>query len=203
MPCLAAKRVQRYRRIPRQQPNRQPPTTSASLLQSASARASAATRVGLQYSTSPSTSPLRNNPITTTPVRSSTNPTSFRSLPSSHRAVVAMFKSATCAPCRMIEPVLRSSRGQRACPRTGLSGSNWRLGWVLWSPEQGVAATPTFGFFLDGKTVRACCSVSHLFAEEWVCVQTHELKGVNAPELRTQVDLFLYQAFPRMLILDD
>ena len=28
-------------------------------------------------------------------------------------------------------------------------------------------------------------------------LQTHELKGVNAPELRTQVDLLIYQAFPR------
>ena len=43
---------------------------------------------------------------------------------------------------------------------------------------------------------------SHIFAEEYACVQTHELKGVNAPELRTQVDLLLYQAFPRMSILD-
>lgn len=31
-------------------------------------------------------------------------------------------------------------------------------------------------------------------------VQTNELKGVNAPELRTLVDLLLYQAFPRKLI---
>jgi hypothetical protein len=30
--------------------------------------------------------------------------------------------------------------------------------------------------------------------------QIDELKGVNAPELRTQVDLLLYQAFPRRLI---
>lgn len=28
-------------------------------------------------------------------------------------------------------------------------------------------------------------------------VQTYELKGVNAPELRTQVDLLIYEAFPR------
>ena len=27
--------------------------------------------------------------------------------------------------------------------------------------------------------------------------QTHELKGVNAPELKTQVDLLIYEAFPR------
>ena len=32
-------------------------------------------------------------------------------------------------------------------------------------------------------------------------MQAHGLKGVNAPELRTQVDLLLYQAFPRKLIL--
>jgi hypothetical protein len=30
--------------------------------------------------------------------------------------------------------------------------------------------------------------------------QIQELKGVNAPELRTQVDLLLYEAFPRRLI---
>lgn len=33
-----------------------------------------------------------------------------------------------------------------------------------------------------------------------ICAQIHELKGVNAPELRTQVDLLLYQAFPRKSI---
>ena len=33
-------------------------------------------------------------------------------------------------------------------------------------------------------------------------MQIHELKGVNAPELRTQVDLLLYQVFPRKLIFD-
>jgi hypothetical protein len=30
--------------------------------------------------------------------------------------------------------------------------------------------------------------------------QTHELKGANAPELRTQVDLLIFQAFPRKLV---
>lgn len=29
--------------------------------------------------------------------------------------------------------------------------------------------------------------------------QTHELKGVNGPELKTQVDLLIYEAFPRQL----
>ena len=68
--------------------------------------------------------------------------------------------------------------------------------------EYDVTATPTFGFFLDGKKVRAARSGSRLFhlLLRSARVQIHELKGVNAPELRTQVNLLLYQAFPRRLI---
>ena len=47
-----------------------------------------------------------------------------------------------------------------------------------------------------------CGSVLICFISEGcVSAQTHELKGVNVPELRTQVDLLLYQAFPCRLIL--
>ena len=44
--------------------------------------------------------------------------------------------------------------------------------------QYGVRATPTFLFFLDNKKV-------------------YELKGANVPELRSQVDLLHYDAFPR------
>ena len=67
--------------------------------------------------------------------------------------------------------------------------------------EHGVAATPTFGLFLDGKKVRVWLVGSHLFVEERVCVQIRKLKGMNAPESRTRVDLLLYLPFPRRLIL--
>jgi thiol-disulfide isomerase/thioredoxin len=88
----------------------------------------------------------------------STNPASFRSLLESHRAVVAMFTSATCGPCRMIEPVFEDiahakTRGRAAGNvafakvdlAVGMSGAIAR--------QYNVAATPTFGFFLDGKRV--------------------------------------------------
>ncbi|KAF8558342.1 DUF862-domain-containing protein [Imleria badia] len=113
------------------------------------------------------------------PMHITTNPASFRSLLGSHRAVVAFFTSATCGPCRMIEPVFeglaksKSRANGVAFSKIDLSVG---LGGAL-ANEYQVRATPTFLFFLDGR-------------------KTHELKGVNAPELRTQVDLLIYEAFP-------
>lgn len=111
------------------------------------------------YST-PSTSTLAGA------VHVSTNPASFRSLLDSHRAVVAFFTSATCGPCRMIEPVFedlaheksRGGAGRVAFAKVdlavGMSGAIAR--------QYNVSATPTFGFFLDGK--RVC------FLGAWVCI---------------------------------
>jgi len=134
----------------------------------------------------------------------STNPASFRSLLESHRAVVAMFTSATCGPCRMIEPVFEDiahakSRG-RAAGNVAFAKVDLAVGMGgAIARQYNVAATPTFGFFLDGKRV---CIVFLLgpHDDDDDDAQIHELKGVNAPELRTQVDLLLYQAFPRKSI---
>jgi thiol-disulfide isomerase/thioredoxin len=91
-------------------------------------------------------------------IHASTNPASFRALLSSHRAVVAMFTSATCPPCRMIEPVFeelarekakRGGEGQVAFAKVDLGVG---MGSMV-AREYGIAATPTFGFFLDGKKV--------------------------------------------------
>ena len=190
-------------------PAQQPPITTAppsssssSLLQPISNRATGpALAPDSGYST-PSTSTA--GALGNGPIHPSTNPASFRSLLGSHRAVVAMFTSATCPPCRMIEPVfeeLARSKGQLqvAFVKVDLGVG---MGSMV-AREYGVAATPTFGFFLDGKKVRFGLR-SRLFLWLIECLlaraQTHELKGVNALELRTQVDLLLYQAFPRKLI---
>ncbi|KAG2123341.1 PPPDE putative peptidase domain-containing protein [Suillus cothurnatus] len=127
--------------------------------------------------TSPPT-PIQSSSLTT-PVHIATNPSSFHNVLHTHRAVVAFFTSATCGPCRMIEPVFedlarsKSQANDVAFVKIDLSvGMSNAVG-----GEYGVRVTPTFILFLDGN-------------------KTHEMKGVNAPELRTQVDLLLYQAFP-------
>ncbi|KAH9080432.1 DUF862-domain-containing protein [Lactarius deliciosus] len=150
--------------VPGQQPS--PGPAASSLLQAGAALDSG-------YST-PSTSTVAGA------LHVSTNPASFRSLLETHRAVVAMFTSATCGPCRMIEPVFEDlahakSRG-RGAGKVAFAKVDLGAGMgEAVARQYGVSATPTFGFFLDGKRI-------------------HELKGVNAPELRTQVDLLLYQA---------
>ena len=189
---------------PAQQPitTAPPSSSSSSLLQSIFNRSTGpALAPDSGYST-PSTSTA--GALGNGPIHPSTNPASFRSLLGSHRAVVAMFTSATCPPCRMIEPVfeeLARSKGQQqvAFVKVDLGVG---MGSMV-AREYGVAATPTFGFFLDGKKVRVGIRSRLFYVADGECLlaraQTHELKGVNAPELRTQVDLLLYQAFPREL----
>jgi thiol-disulfide isomerase/thioredoxin len=158
----------------------QPTTTpSTSLLQSISNRATgsplaasgAAPDSG--YST-PSTSAAAALSASG-PIHPSTNPSSFRSLLSTHRAVIAMFTSATCAPCRMIEPVFEDLARSKKNSTTGgaKAQAEGQIAFVkvdlsvgmasMVAREYGVAATPTFGFFLDGKKVRAVRSRSRLF----------------------------------------
>lgn len=169
--------------IPNDSPN---PALASSLLQavaaSATSNSSGAPSSSRNYlptpaPTSPPT-PVQSNSLTT-PVHIATNPSSFHNVLHTHRAVVAFFTSATCGPCRMIEPVFedlarsKSRASDVAFVKIDLSvGMSNAVG-----GEYGVRVTPTFILFLDGN-------------------KTHEMKGVNAPELRTQVDLLLYQAFP-------
>src|SRR6266702_2288871 len=100
---------------PSQQPS---PKPASSLLQSAADRATAgppaaaAAALGSGYST-PSTSTVAGA------IHVSTNPASFRSLLDSHRTVVAMFTSATCGPCRMIEPVFEDLAHAKSRGRGG------------------------------------------------------------------------------------
>ncbi|KAI9465406.1 DUF862-domain-containing protein [Lactarius psammicola] len=157
---------------PGQQPS---PGPASSLLQTVADRATAPAAQDSGYST-PSTSTIAGA------IHVSTNPASFRSLLDSHRTVVAMFTSATCGPCRLIEPVFEDLAHAKSRGRGGgkVAFAKVDLGVGMGGAiarQYNVSATPTFGFFLDGKRI-------------------HELKGVNAPELRTQVDLLLYQAFP-------
>ncbi|TFY64170.1 hypothetical protein EVG20_g6040 [Dentipellis fragilis] len=166
-------------RAPAPTPAQPTPDLTSALLQAVATRAASSTLTNGPVasgsgSSTPSTATLA------APIHVSTNPASFHSTLKSHRSVVAFFTSTTCAPCRMIEPVFEElaraktrGEGKIAFVKVDIGAG---MGQLLAS-EYKVNATPTFQFFLDGKKV-------------------HELKGVNAPELRSQVDLLLYEAFP-------
>ncbi|KAF9005982.1 thioredoxin family protein [Cyathus striatus] len=118
----------------------------------------------------------------TAPVHVITNPSSFHSFIQTHRAAVAFFTSATCPPCRMIEPVFERFAEEKGT-HDGKNGAAFAkididvgMGGAL-SSEWGIRATPTFIFFIDGKKLG-------------------EMKGANVQELRTQVDLLIFQVYP-------
>ena len=135
--------------------------TPPSLLQSISDRATGTPDSGYS-SPAPSTSAQAVTAAAAPPglagaIHASTNPASFRALLSSHRAVVAMFTSATCPPCRMIEPVfeeLAREKAKRGAGQVAFAKVDLGVGMgSMVAREHGVAATPTFVFFLDGKRV--------------------------------------------------
>ncbi|KAF9778668.1 PPPDE putative peptidase domain-containing protein [Thelephora terrestris] len=116
------------------------------------------------------------------PIHVSTNLASFQSILTSHRAVVAFFTSATCGPCRFIEPTFEEIAEQKtrgvgsgliAFVKVDIQvGAGHQL-----ASRYSVRATPTFIMFINQQKKR-------------------EIRGVNAPELRTQVDMLLFESFP-------
>ncbi|KAG9102103.1 hypothetical protein FRC06_002319 [Ceratobasidium sp. 370] len=112
------------------------------------------------------------------PVHISTNSASLTSLLNAHKTAVVFFTSASCAPCRMVEPAFEDYARERGGPdvafvKVSLDG----IGGQGVAAQYGIRATPTFLFFLNAEKM-------------------DELKGPDGHELKTKIDLLLYQAFP-------
>ena len=125
------------------------PQLASSILQTIASQAAN----GSAHTNGQSTSSL------TSPMHVITNPATFNNFIKTHRAVVAFFTSATCPPCRMIEPVferLSEEKGFRE-DRDGAGFAKIDIDVGMsrnLASEWGIRATPTFMFFLDGKKVR-------------------------------------------------
>ncbi|KAK7469356.1 hypothetical protein VKT23_003834 [Stygiomarasmius scandens] len=159
------------------------PALAASLLQAVASRA----QQGNSSSSAPQTNgqtPLSATESLTGSLHPCTNSASFQSLLRTHKAVVACFSNViTCPPCRVIAPIYEQLAHEKGVKTAGgrgaaftkidLSTSSGQALGTEWS----VRVMPTFMFFLDGKKVS-------------------EMKGADANELRTQIDLLIYQAYP-------
>ncbi|KAJ7644245.1 PPPDE putative peptidase domain-containing protein [Roridomyces roridus] len=153
-----------------------PPPVASALLQAVASQAQAS-------STTPP-APLAATESLAGPMHPCTNSASFRSLIRAHRAVVAFFTDPQgCPPCRAIAPLvqkLADEKGTRSATGRGAAFTTIDIrvgaGNTL-AAEWGIRATPTFMFFLNGTKIS-------------------ELKGADPNELKTQVDLLLFQAYP-------
>ncbi|RUP47209.1 DUF862-domain-containing protein [Jimgerdemannia flammicorona] len=98
-----------------------------------------------------------------------------------NRAAVVFFTSATCPPCRMIEPEyerLVTEKNDTMRGKGRVIGVKVDTGVAFDAASKySVRATPTFKFFLDGK-------------------EFHEFKGANASELKSSLDFLVWTAYP-------
>jgi thiol-disulfide isomerase/thioredoxin len=182
-----------YRRAPPGVPPRQPPPSATSAILQGIAEQAAATGSMTAPAPAAPTSTL------TAPVQICSNPASLRTILSTHKAVTVFFTSATCGPCRMIEPVFEDLAHTKASPGIAFAKVDMGVGLGYQVAElYNVRVTPTFLFFVNGNLVRIT-SLQHHFcwASHTYCHRSHEMKGADAPELRSQVDFLIYEAFPR------
>ncbi|CAE6427903.1 unnamed protein product [Rhizoctonia solani] len=137
--------------------------------------------VAQQATSSGSNQPSTADPASSTitaPVHIATNPPSLDSLIKSHKVSLIFFTSSTCGPCRMIEPAFEDLAREKAGPDIVFIKVSLDVpGAAEVAGRWGVRVTPTFIMCLDGE-------------------KTDELKGADRGELKTRVDLLLYQAFP-------
>ncbi|KAI8888458.1 DUF862-domain-containing protein [Backusella circina FSU 941] len=97
-----------------------------------------------------------------------------------YKAVVVFFTSATCPPCQMIKPdfqklITDKNEGYQQIRILGVIadvGKAYDIG-----SKYMIRSTPTFQLFLNGQ-------------------KYSEFKGANYAELKSQVDILLFEAFP-------
>ena len=182
-----------YRRAPPGALPRQPPPSATSALLQGIADQAAATGSMTASAPAAPTSTLA------APVQICSNPASLRTILSTHKAVTVFFTSATCGPCRMIEPVFDDLAHTKASPGIAFAKVDMGVGLGHQVAQLfNVRVTPTFLFFVNGNLVRIT-SLQHYiaWASHAISPQNHEMKGADAPELRSQVDFLIYEAFPR------
>ncbi|GAN08824.1 thioredoxin family protein [Mucor ambiguus] len=118
-------------------------------------------------------------PTTVNPVQIVNTAAAVDGFISTYKAVIVFFTSASCPPCRMIKPdfenLIREKNGDSDQIR--ILGLIMDTSMAPDAAKYGIRATPTFQLFLNGQ-------------------KYSEFKGANYAELKSQVDILLFEAFP-------
>ncbi|CAO3672621.1 unnamed protein product [Umbelopsis vinacea] len=125
-----------------------------------------------------SSAALSASPATINPVQNIPNLSALEQLITSQRGVLSFFTSATCPPCRVIEPDFMRKLETVNQNRIKVVGAKIDTHVAFDAAQKyGVRATPTFIAFIDGKK----------FAE---------FSGANFAELNSTVDFMIFTMYP-------
>lgn len=123
-------------------------------------------------------------PTTPDPVQIANTSAAVDGFISSYKAVIVFFTSATCPPCRVIKPDFESLIREKneGSQQIKILGVIMDTSMSMDAGKYGIRATPTFQLFLNGQ-------------------KYSEFKGANYAELKSQVDILLFEAFPRKSLI--
>ncbi|KAI8346380.1 PPPDE putative peptidase domain-containing protein [Choanephora cucurbitarum] len=117
-------------------------------------------------------------PASVDPIQIATSASTVDQLIATYKAVVVFFTSATCPPCQAIKPSFEQLiRDKNPHPAQHIQLLGVVMDTAMGSGKYSITATPTFQFFLNGK-------------------KYSEFKGANYAELKSQVDILLFEAYP-------
>ncbi|GAA5817650.1 hypothetical protein MFLAVUS_011201 [Mucor flavus] len=119
-------------------------------------------------------------PTTVQPVQFVSDSTVMERFLTQYKAVAVMFTSTTCPPCKVIKPefikmIEDKHQGQAEIKILGVVMDTGSPSFN--SQKYGIRGVPTFYFYLNGR-------------------KTGEFSGANYAELKSQVDMLLFDAFP-------
>ncbi|OBZ91273.1 hypothetical protein A0J61_00658, partial [Choanephora cucurbitarum] len=117
-------------------------------------------------------------PASVNPIQVATSASTVDQLIATYKAVVVFFTSANCPPCQAIKPSFEQLiRDKNPHPAQHIQLLGVVMDTAIGSGKYGITATPTFQFFLNGK-------------------KYSEFKGANYAEIKSQVDVLLFEAYP-------
>ncbi|KAI9244897.1 PPPDE putative peptidase domain-containing protein [Sporodiniella umbellata] len=156
------------------QPPVQPPESVQRLLQGEGPNAGTAELLQNLSAAAMSAAPAKKEPI-----QSVQSARQMEQFVSEYKAVVVMFTSPTCGPCQMIKPQFKQLIEEKSENSTSIKvlGVLLDLSVVRDAQDYSIRGVPTFYCYLNGQ-------------------KYSEFSGANYAELKSQVDVLLFEAYP-------
>lgn len=118
-------------------------------------------------------------------VQSISNNSQLDSLIKNYPCVAILYTSESCPPCKIVQPVFAELAAKHS---TNATGRNKRIAFAR------VDSSPSASGIMSARRITATPTV-----QVWTKGVVREIKGADIGEIKTQIELSLFEAYPREL----